>query len=1359
MSTTYVAIDVETTGLDPQKDVMIEVAAVTCRDGRVIDEWSSLIQTRRELPPYITRLTGITPKMVEDAPEMKTVRPQLRRILGDHVLVGHNVAFDLGFLREEGLALGSHRLDTLTLATILYPTAGRYGLESLSRHLGLIGPNDNQVHRALDDARQTAALLGLLQKRAMELDAEVLDEVIRAGQKLGWPETIFFTETLAAIARRAFEPGSQSHTPGRLKHLFQPAKLTGRPLVAAETPTPLDPPMITGLLQPEGNFSRLFPAYEYRPQQVQMVEAVTQALNRGQHLLVEAGTGTGKCLNGDTWITLKSGRRMTIGELSQAPTMPSEPILCVTPAGKLTYQNIKAIHFNGIRSVWRLSTGLGRTITATANHPFLTLRGWQSLETLKTGDRIATVRCLPAGKDSLPTHEAFVAGAMLGDGACGYPESPQFINFDLDVVMEVSQNVARLGNVRMVSTKRAGAYGFRRLTSIGHERSGLTLLLERLDMAGRNAHSKHIPAPYFQADEETISYLLAGLWLTDGSVERRDGHLSFSSVSERMIFEVQHLLLKLKIISRVRYQAALLNGTRFDSWNLTISDRESKLAFWKTVGQLMVGAKRQRLETWWDSHSQQKYNPNDDLLPIDSWELINETRKRASKSWYAIRQKCTISSDRTREISRAKMRTIGEFLESPDLTAIATSDLYWDRITSIEPAGEIQTFDLTMAGEPNFVANDIVVHNSVAYLMPAAFWANQNGRRVVVSTNTINLQDQLIQKDLPELQRILPFEVRAAVLKGKRNYLCTRLFQQMRHSGPSNADEMALYARLLVWLPQSATGDVNEISLRNLGETMAWSRLSADNDVCQSRDCDEAQCPLSVARRRAEQAHVLVVNHALLLADIATDNRVLPEYADLIIDEAHHLEAAVTDSLSFRTDKRYLEATLEEVTRPRAGLVADLQNRAKSSLPAELSRLIDGSANRVREQAQSTLLRVDEFFTTLGYFLEPLTNRRGQFAEQVRFVPDVRAQAGFDELVTSWDNLYKSLTAVVEGLGKLAGGLADVSEGYPIEDGETLRLSLVSLVRTLDETRQHVQRLVRDPAEGVIYWAEIFKERISLHAAPLHVGPLVEKHIFTTKEAVVLTSATLRTAEPGRGRQTTFTYLRDRLNAQDAQELAVGSPFDYKNSTLVYLCTDIPEPQQPGYQSYVEQAIVTVAQALGGRTMALFTANAQLANTGRAIERPLAEANLNLLLQTEGSSRQQLLTHFKADGSRSVLLGTRSFWEGVDVPGDALQCIVIVKLPFDVPSDPIFAARSETYDNPFYQYSVPEAVLRFRQGFGRLIRRQDDQGIVVILDKRVLTKSYGQLFLDALPDCTIIRQPVGRLGELSLRWLNRERVK
>jgi DNA polymerase-3 subunit epsilon/ATP-dependent DNA helicase DinG len=316
---------------------------------------------------------------------------------------------------------------------------------------------------------------------------------------------------------------------------------------------------------------------------------------------------------------------------------------------------------------------------------------------------------------------------------------------------------------------------------------------------------------------------------------------------------------------------------------------------------------------------------------------------------------------------------------------------------------------------------------------------------------------------------------------------------------------------------------------------------------------------------------------------------------------------------------------------------------------------------------------------------------------------------------------------------------------------------LVSLARNTEETRFNIDAMLAKPAEEMIYWAEVFKNRISLHAAPLNIGPLVEQHIFNAKETVVLTSATLQTSGSSSNGEQSFEYLKERLYAQHAEELSVGSPFDYKASTLVYLPKDIPEPRQPGYQRYVDQAIIDVAMALGGRTMVLFTSYSQLQTTARAVEQPLANAGLSLLSQAEGGSRQQLLEQFKMEDSRSVLLGTRSFWEGVDVPGKALQAVMIAKLPFDVPSDPVFAARSETFDYPFFEYSIPEAVLRFRQGFGRLIRRQDDEGVVVILDKRVMTKRYGQAFLEAFPECTILRQPAGRLGELTARWMNREK--
>jgi DNA polymerase-3 subunit epsilon/ATP-dependent DNA helicase DinG len=937
MPTTYVAIDVETTGLDPSRDAIIEVAAITFQGSNVLDEFSSLTNPQRDIPDFITQLTGISQAMVDDAPSMFTLRSRLRTIIGDNVIVGHNVDFDLGFLNAERLGVGNHRIDTVTLASILFPEAGRFSLDALARHLNLPDAAAGQNHRAHDDALQTVELFLALREKALTLEIAQLEEIVQAGSQLGWPETLFFEDILAEKAKQAFTKGRSGQ---RLTRLFNPDKLTGKILVANEKIKPLDNELIAGMLQPGGNFERAFAGFEHRPQQVEMLTAVTQAFNHGDHILVEAGTGTGK---------------------------------------------------------------------------------------------------------------------------------------------------------------------------------------------------------------------------------------------------------------------------------------------------------------------------------------------------------------------------------------------------------------------------------SVAYLLPAVFWAHENGRRVIISTNTINLQDQLIHKDVPELQKTLPFEIRAAVRKGRSNYLCTRLFQQMRHSGPSSADEMVLFARLLLWLPHTKTGDVAEVALRTPGERLAWARLNGENATCTSDQCAQENCPLHLARRRAEQAHIVIVNHALLLSDVSTGNLILPDFADLIIDEAHHLESAVTDGLSFRADKRFMEAILDDITAARSGLIADIHNRARSSLPPTMSSTFDTIVNRLRRDAQVAVQELDDFFTTLAFFLQDHTSARSQFAQQIRLIPAVRSQPGYDEVEISWDNLHKSLRVIVKGFEQLAQALSEVVDGYDFEDGEELLLTVQSNGRSLNETRQNLNDIIAEPKNEMIYWAEVWKDRISLHAAPLHIGPLVEEHIFKAKETVILTSATMRTAGPQAQGEPTFDYIKERLHGQDATELAVGSPFDYENATLLYLVSDIPEPNQPGYQRYLEEAIIDVAKALSGRTLVLFTAYGHLTQTARAVEGPLGTAGITVLAQSQGASRQQLLAQFKQEGSKSVLLGTRSFWEGVDVPGEALQAVLIAKIPFDVPSDPIFAARSETYDNAFFEYSVPEAVLRFRQGFGRLIRRQSDEGVVVILDKRVLTKRYGQMFMDALPNCTVLRQRNGRLGELTLRWLNRDK--
>jgi DNA polymerase-3 subunit epsilon/ATP-dependent DNA helicase DinG len=273
-----------------------------------------------------------------------------------------------------------------------------------------------------------------------------------------------------------------------------------------------------------------------------------------------------------------------------------------------------------------------------------------------------------------------------------------------------------------------------------------------------------------------------------------------------------------------------------------------------------------------------------------------------------------------------------------------------------------------------------------------------------------------------------------------------------------------------------------------------------------------------------------------------------------------------------------------------------------------------------------------------------------------------------------------------------------------------------------------------------------FNNRISLNAAPIRIGSLVEKYIWHDKRCVILTSATLTT-------HSEFNYLRNTLSADEAEELALGSPFDYENSALLFIANDIAEPNSPDYQRHLDKTLVALCKASGGRTLVLFTSYAQLKRTSKNISQPLSLSDITVYEQGEGASPNALLDSFKS-ADRAVLLGTRSFWEGVDIPGEALSVLVIVKLPFGVPTDPLIAARSETFEDPFNEYHLPEAILRFRQGFGRLIRTQSDRGVVAILDRRVLTKTYGKLFIESLPRCTFQVGPLGDLPRAAAKWLN-----
>jgi predicted DnaQ family exonuclease/DinG family helicase len=643
------------------------------------------------------------------------------------------------------------------------------------------------------------------------------------------------------------------------------------------------------------------------------------------------------------------------------------------------------------------------------------------------------------------------------------------------------------------------------------------------------------------------------------------------------------------------------------------------------------------------------------------------------------------------------------------------------------------------------------VGKSFAYLVPAALFALQNNTRVVVSTNTINLQDQLIKKDIPDLCTALNLDLRSAVLKGRSNYLCPRRLELLRKRGPANADELRVLAKVLVWQLGNRSGDRTEINLTGPSERDVWVHVSAEDDACTSETCLErtgGACPFFQAKQASQNAHILVVNHALLLTDVAVGNRVLPDYDHVIIDEGHHLESATTDSLSFQLTQFDIDRLIREIGGSSTGILGHLLATTRDQVrPSDYALL-----NQKVERATDLVWRLQEqariFFDSLAEFIS--FQREGQppstYAYQERILPATRTQPGWDSVEIAWNAASETLALLVSLLGEIQKGATELySDG--IETLEDVISNLGNIYRRLTEAESMVNSMIFEPATDYVYWVEVNpnNNRLALNAAPIRVGHLVEKYLWHEKRSVILTSATLTTHGE-------FNYIRNTLTADEADELALGSPFDYENAALLYIANDIAEPNAHEYQGQLDRTLISLCQASGGRTLVLFTSYAQLKRTAKNISGPLSQKDIVVYEQGEGASPNALLESFKSS-ERAILLGTRSFWEGVDIPGEALSVLVIAKLPFAVPSDPLVAARSETFEDPFNEYHLPEAILRFRQGFGRLIRTQSDRGVVVILDRRVLTKSYGKLFIESLPRCTLRVGSLNDLPRAAAKWL------
>ncbi len=656
---------------------------------------------------------------------------------------------------------------------------------------------------------------------------------------------------------------------------------------------------------------------------------------------------------------------------------------------------------------------------------------------------------------------------------------------------------------------------------------------------------------------------------------------------------------------------------------------------------------------------------------------------------------------------------------------------------------------------------------SLAYLTPSLLHAVQTGEQVVVATHTRALQDQLADRDAPIALEMLRASggdtpARVAVLKGRSNYLCLRRWFASVRQAPSTEQEASFLARVNLWVQRTETGDRAEIPLRP-AEGSRFSAISAEGEACDASRCifqQRNRCFLYRARREADAAHLIITNHALLMTDLVEGGAALPTARHLIVDEAHHLEDQATISFSKTLSLSGISIVLDGIEHPARGaawgllreiesLLRHAQRHGQLRTDAELCSV---TINAARSSTNAVRLDAVSLFGLLHGVAVDAGGRASDYALTVRLTDGVRHAPAWSAVENAWDTVNARIASLHEALSELADfaeALDQPDDGAEESDESDLQIRFTTTMATLREISALGGEAFLNPESEKVYWVESGRDssRASIRFAPLDLASLLQEQLYAKLDSLVLTSATLTSGG-------SFGYLKSRLGLPDADELALPSPFDFERAAMVCTVSDIPEPKVPGYADAVHDAIVDIALAANGRSLVLFTSLAAMNAARRAITPILSSAGLTVVTQHEDGSAEQLADRLRSF-DRTVVLGAAAFWEGIDVPGPALSALVIVRLPFAVPTDPIVAARGERFDNAFMEYSLPEAILRFRQGFGRLIRRRTDRGVCVVLDSRILSKRYGSAFLRALPPCATMTVERDALGATVADWLDR----
>jgi predicted DnaQ family exonuclease/DinG family helicase len=655
---------------------------------------------------------------------------------------------------------------------------------------------------------------------------------------------------------------------------------------------------------------------------------------------------------------------------------------------------------------------------------------------------------------------------------------------------------------------------------------------------------------------------------------------------------------------------------------------------------------------------------------------------------------------------------------------------------------------------------------SMAYLLPAIRWGIQNYGpfgRTIISTNTKNLQEQLFFKDIPILHSILKEKFKVVLLKGKGNYLCLdkwdTILKDMQFR--LSVDERIHILSLYFWIKHTETGDISENNAFRPEKNMGlWSKFIAENNYCPAKNCKHYhQCFLMRARNNARDAHLVLVNHSLLFSDLSTNQAILSEYTNVILDEAHNIERVATEYLGVEISLwnfRDVFRKLYQKEQIETGILAQMKKRIQlSDMDAAKKELVMGHLDRIISRIDKGWPIIQGFFKELTiqlrYFL-PETENIG-YSNRIRYQRDTGL---IDKMEPYFIEAIGYIKEILYGINDLIELLKDIPENS-FNFQKQIYQELQAQFSQMDDLKNNLDFLIKAEWDNWVYWFELPNRDSSsdsrLYGAPLNISEILSEKFYSNLNTAIFTSATLTVGQ-------SFEYFLhrvglDRVPRERLETLALSSPFNYEKQVLLAVPAFFPDPRAVEFKSAVESFIEQLVREQKRGTLVLFTSYSMLNNLYGALRSKFDTEKVQIFAQGKSGSRHAIINQFK-ENTESYLFGTDSFWEGIDVPGQALEILLIAKLPFDVPSDPVVQAKADMIrkknGNPFMEYTVPEAVIKFRQGFGRLIRHRNDYGAVIILDNRVVKKMYGRMFLQSLPVKAHLFHSPDELWEELFKW-------